>query len=75
MATQLFKDAGFHVEARRKLGDSLITSGYVLGFGIADFDQDHLAAHLVSNFTDTTVNDPSEQLFINVGLIVRRPPT
>ena len=73
-ATTLFQRAGFEVVATRKLGDSMITSGYVMGFGAGDFEEAHLRHHMMSKFRGkATADDHTENLYMGVGLVLRKP--
>lgn len=58
----------------RKLGDSLLTSGYVMGFGAGDFEEAHLKKHIISEFrAGATADDSAENLYMGVGLVLRKP--
>ena len=72
-ATQVFTAAGFETVRAVKFGDSLVASGYLLGFGVGDFEAKHLAAHLVSNLSKEDDKDPDEWLYMGTGLVLRRP--
>ena len=70
-AAAVFTAAGFQVEARRKFGDAMITSGYLMGFGIGDFEASHLRERLYSNWSSSM--SKHEALFIGSALVLRRP--
>ena len=72
-ALAIFERAGFQQVAARKLGDSLITSGYAMGFGISDFEPPYLQAHLMSEFTASTASNSKENLYMETALAMRRP--
>ena len=46
-ARSLLESAGLVVDATYKIGDSAITSGFMLGFGAGDFGALHLAEKLL----------------------------
>ena len=46
-ARSLLTDAGFEIIHAHKLGDSEMASGYMLGFGVGDFDESHLDSKLL----------------------------
>lgn len=77
-AVALFEQAGFEVLAQYKMGDSLIATGYLMGFGVGDFDPAYLKAHLMSS---TTWNQAKERIdfrengYMEVALVLRRPLT
>ena len=72
-ALEIFQRAGFVPVAARKLGDSLVTSGYAMGFGIGDFDPAYLHKHLVTRFRDDTAWNAREYLYMETALVLRRP--
>jgi SAM-dependent methyltransferase len=73
-AWEIFRSAGFELVSMRKVGDSLITSGAILGFGIGDFEPAHEREHLLSDFDFQRDNAERERwLYISCVLVVRRP--
>ena len=46
-ARQLLADAGLEVVHTQRMGDSMITSGYMLGFGTGDYAHSYLEKHML----------------------------
>ena len=59
----------------RKIGDGMIATGWLMGFGVGDFTADHLSAKLVNDVTNTTevALSPAERVYISCALVLRRP--
>lgn len=74
-ARHLFRTAGFEVEVVHKIGDTMITTGWLMGFGNADFEPERLARSLVNNRTKPRMleRDPQERLYVSCALVLRRP--
>jgi len=74
-AQAILTDAGFEIRAMRKVGDSQVTSGYVMGFGSGDFGskQQVLARPLVDELNRSTESVPSQHLYISTLVLAQRP--
>lgn len=82
-ARALFEGGGLEVLVAQKWGDAAISSGYLMGFGAADFPLDQLERSLLQNASTTgrieTGSATSawhlrrqEALFIGVGVVARK---
>ena len=85
-AAALFASAGFDLEVVQTIGNSRVTSGYVMGFGTGDFGAEYLDKYLLghvglshskraislSRGSKRLIED-SRYLYMSVGLVARRP--
>jgi len=72
----LLEDAGLRVEHTQRWGNSMITSGYLLGFGAGDFTPQYLEKHMWAEVGGTSVkwlDRKANFLYINTGLVARKP--
>ena len=74
-AKHLFTSAGFEIVQVQKIGDTMITTGWLMGFGNGDFTAERLRAKLLNNVTSSRVldSDPQERLYVSCALVLRRP--
>ena len=75
-ARTLLEDAGLRVEHTQRWGNSMITSGWLLGFGVGDFTPQYLEKHMWTEVTGTSVkwlNRKPNFLYMNTGLVARKP--
>ena len=72
-AATIFTRAGLQIVERRKVGDALLTTGHLLGFGTADFEPAYIERELVRPFTDGIQNRLREWMFLESALIARKP--
>ena len=77
----LLADAGLTVLDTYKVGDTAMTSGFLLGFGAGDFEVDHIAEHLLTRLRyPRTIGGaanarwarPGEMLSIGTCVVARR---
>ena len=74
-ARTLLTDAGLQVLHTQRWGDSMITSGYTMGFGAGDFDVAYLERHMLQ---DVSLRDVKwlerkpQNLYINVGVVAQK---
>ena len=71
--SELFTAAGFQVVEWRRIGNTALASGMLLGFGVADFPRDYLDDHLLLTFEPAEERKAAEWAFIESALVVRRP--
>ena len=71
----LFLEAGYDVVSTQRIGDSLTTSGYLMGFGLGDFDSRQKQKLLEPVDADSVSADDhgQEWLYLGVALVLRRP--
>ena len=73
-ARVLLSDAGFEILQAQKWGDTLIASGALLGFGVADFEPAYLEAKLLQPVDHARkFATKKEWLYFNIAIIARRP--
>ena len=75
-AREIFVRAGFNIVDLKVVGDTYVTSGYMLGFGAGDIDEQYTnsnSAGLLQNATDKTSEDPQQWLYMGVAIVARRP--
>ena len=74
-ARMLFLEAGYDVVSTQRIGDSLTTSGYLMGFGLGDFDSRQKQKLLEPVDADSVSADDhgQEWLYLGVALVLRRP--
>ena len=72
-ASELLTAAGFEVLERRRIGNTALTSGMLLGFGVADFPSEYLDRHLLTTFEPELERLSAEWAFIECALAVRKP--
>ena len=74
-ARQLARDAGLEVVHTQRWGDSMITSGYMMGFGAGDFDVGDLDKNMLMQVNESVgwLDKKAHNLYINVGLVARKP--
>ena len=73
-ASALFERAGLEVVAQRKIGNSMLSTAHLLGFGVADFDPAYLKRVLVRPFERRTMNTIREWMFLESAIVARKPP-
>ena len=74
----ILTDVGFEIVALQKVGDSAIASGYMLGFGVGDFEQGHLDQKLLQPIHSKVgaaqrMTRLDESLYIGCFLVARKP--
>ena len=73
-AREVLQSAGFKVEVMKRVGNSRITSGYLLGFGTGDFGGPAKMSHnLIQEFGEDTPTHPNKWLYISTVIVARRP--
>lgn len=77
----LLADAGLTIAETYKIGDTAMTSGFLLGFGAGDFEVNHVAEHLLTRlrYPRTIGGDanrrwsrPGEMLSVGTCVVARR---
>ena len=58
---------------RRRIGNTALTTGMLLGFGVGDFTPEYLDQHLLSTFEPEVERLAAEWAFIECALVVSRP--
>ena len=74
-ARQLLANAGLQIVHMQRMGDSMITSGYMLGFGTGDYPPSYLEKHMLADVGGSVqwLNKKPNFLFMNVGVVARKP--
>ena len=74
-AQQLVRDAGLSVLHTQRWGDSMITSGYMMGFGSGDFSPRYLEKHMLKEVGSNVkwLNKKPHYLYIDVGIVAQKP--
>ena len=72
-ASELLTAAGFKVVERRRIGNTALTTGMLLGFGVGDFTPEYLDQHLQSTIEPEVEPLAAEWAFIECALVVSRP--
>ena len=74
-ARQLLADAGLEIVHTQRMGDSMITSGYMLGFGTGDYSPSYLEKHMLVDVGNNVqwLNAKKNFLHIDVGIVARKP--
>lgn len=75
-AQTLLRDAGLHVVHTQRWGNSMITSGYMLGFGAGDFSPRYMEKHMLAEVSGSNVGWLDQKphfLYIDVGIVARKP--
>jgi hypothetical protein len=75
-ARHIFERVGLQIVAERRIGNTMLASGMLLGFGAADFDEAYLNKHLLRSVG----SDPKsrklkvdEWAFLESALVARKP--
>ena len=74
-ARQLIEDAGLKVAQIQTWGNSMITSGYMLGMGSGDFEPKYLEKHILGAASvgkEKHLQHKSRFLYMNVGVTARK---
>ena len=68
-------EAGYEVVSVQRIGNSLTTSGYLMGFGVGDLTPDAVASLLQPIDADSVRADGhgQEWLYLGSALVLRRP--
>ena len=74
-ARQLLSDAGLEIVHTQRMGDSMITSGYMLGFGAGDYAASYLEEHMLAEVGENVqwLQRKPNALHMNVGVVARKP--
>ena len=75
-AQAVFRHVGFNIKSVQRIGNTQITTGWLLGFSYSDFPEDVIETNLLSNSHDkqSAINwEPGEWAFISCALVIERP--
>lgn len=74
-ARMLLQDAGLTIVHTQRWGDSMITSGYMLGFGAGDYPPRYLEQHMLADVGENVrwLERKPNALYINVAIVAQKP--
>ena len=75
LTTATVRAGGFALDTLQKIGDSALTAGFLLGFGVGDFDAARLQRRLLRNVTQKNRRSfarPHESLYMGNALVARK---
>ena len=74
-AQQLVREAGLSVLHTQRWGNSMITSGYMMGFGAGDFSPHYLEKHMLAEVGRNVkwLNNKPHYLYLDVGIVAQKP--
>lgn len=74
-ARRLLTDAGLTIVHTQRWGDSMITSGYMLGFGAGDYPPKYLERQMLADVGQNVqwLEKKPNMLYINVAIVAEKP--
>lgn len=72
-ARTLFERAGLEVVEQRRIGNTMLASAHLLGFGTADVDEGILRRDLIRRIDASKMNRVDEWAFIETALVAQKP--